>query len=118
MASRLPLDLELAGYHSWPSEIFLASKLNLIPKLIEAQDQFIDLLSLADRSPDAWKLALASTTLPPKIFLKHLHGSGGCRRRTAQKPDGATPARDPRRQTDRVLEPTDLGSGTADAGGR
>lgn len=66
---------ELKHYASffWPSELSnRASKMSIIPRLIQTQDQFLAILSIDISALDAFFRILESSNLSPNFFLKHL----------------------------------------------
>jgi hypothetical protein len=66
-------ELESVAIKWWPKDleekVALAS---VIPKLIETQDQFISILKLSGKKPEAMFDVLEACDLPANLFLKHL----------------------------------------------
>ncbi len=67
-------ELKQSSVGYWTEEILRnAQERSLVPLLLRTQDKFLSILKIADKSPDAWKHALALTDgINNKIFLKHL----------------------------------------------
>jgi hypothetical protein len=72
--SRNISDLNDNALKFWPESIAEMERTSsIIPKLIETQDKFISLLTVADADPFSWKKVLeTSTQLSANQFLKHL----------------------------------------------
>lgn len=57
----------------WPRELSTGSAGEVVSLLLQTQDKFLDVLSVADREPTSWKQVLQATrSLYPNLFLKHL----------------------------------------------
>src|SRR5947208_12721461 len=58
----------------WPRELVEAEAAgSSLPLLLDTQDKFISVLTLADAAPDAWKrLVDVSRDMSGNMFLKHL----------------------------------------------
>ncbi len=66
---------ELKQYASlyWRKELSTGSAGEVISLLLQTQDKFLDILSVADSEPTSWKQVLQATrSLYPNLFLKHL----------------------------------------------
>ncbi|MEI6915763.1 MAG: restriction endonuclease [Armatimonadota bacterium] len=58
----------------WPTVVTdKEDGLSILPRLFATQSKFISVLTLADKTPDAWKnLVDVSEDMPANLFLKHL----------------------------------------------
>jgi hypothetical protein len=67
-------DLNSHALNYWPDKLTeLALDESVIPKLIETQEKFINLLNVATADPFSWKTVLGNIReLPANLFLKHL----------------------------------------------
>ncbi len=66
-------ELEANAVHWWPSFLSdLETTASIIPLLIETQDKFLSLLTLADGNVEKVFELIESADFPPNLFLKHL----------------------------------------------
>jgi hypothetical protein len=67
-------ELAAKAVRHWPQDLLDAeSGLSVLPRLLETQDKFISVLTLADATPTTWKqLVDVSPEMPANLFLKHL----------------------------------------------
>lgn len=59
----------------WPRELLQGRRADtpqLISLLLETQETFLSILSIANREYDSWARVLGETSLPANLFLKHL----------------------------------------------
>jgi hypothetical protein len=66
-------ELKQHAVRFWSDELKqLATDVSVLPLLIESQEKFLSILTMADSSPEAWAQALPLSTLSGNLFLKHL----------------------------------------------
>jgi hypothetical protein len=66
-------ELKRHAVRFWPDELKqLAADVSVLPLLIESQEKFLSILTMADSNPEAWVQALPLSTLSGNLFLKHL----------------------------------------------
>lgn len=70
--TRTPEDLRRRASLYWPRELSAGEAEVVIARLLQTQEQFLGILSIADREPTSWKQVLSSCSLAPNLFLKHL----------------------------------------------
>lgn len=71
---RTLVELRTHAVLHWPEDILLAAgEVSVLPLLLQTQDAFISLLTVANKTPVSWKAALKqNSALTGPLFIKHL----------------------------------------------